>query len=304
MRLGLIIGGLIAATAVFFLTVDFSAFSLWVINQQRAFQAQMSSALWGLRSGEISAYLALFAATGGYGFVHALGPGHGKYLVGGVGLGSSVSTSKLVWLAIGSSILQALWAIVLVYGGFAILQASADSLEFLSEDVLAPASYAAIGVVGLILAWRGIRQFTKQPALVVAGGHDHHHHDHHHHDENCGCGHAHGPTPEEVAKVGSLKEAVALMVSIAVRPCTGAVFLLIIAWQMNIIVAGAAAVIVMGLGTALLTSMVAVSSVAARRLAFFSADASGVARVAFPTVQILAGALICWISFGLLLFVL
>ena len=96
MRLVIVIGLLAALAVLILVPADFSSLSLWVINQQRSFQNQMASALWSLRSGEVSAYLALFAATGGYGFVHALGPGHGKYLVGGVGLGSSVSSTKLV----------------------------------------------------------------------------------------------------------------------------------------------------------------------------------------------------------------
>ncbi len=299
-RITLILFLLLVVIFTFMLSVDFDKFSLWVLNKQRWFQTQMSSSLFALRSSEISAYLALFAATGGYGFVHALGPGHGKYLVGGVGLGSAVSTVKLLGLAIASSLLQAIWAIVLVYGGFALLSVSAENLQFLSEDVLAPASYVAIGLVGLILAWRGARALAKRTKAAEHA----HAHDHRHHDENCGCGHSHGPTPEEVAKVGSVKEAIALITSIAIRPCTGAVFLLIVAWQADILLAGALAVMVMGLGTAALTSIVAVSSVAARQLAFFSADASGVASIAVPAVQILAGVLICWISFGLLLFIL
>lgn len=295
MRLVLVITFLIALAAVALLAADFSSLSLWVLNQQRAFQNQMASALWSLRSGELGAYLALFAATGGYGFVHALGPGHGKYLVGGVGLGSSVSTSKLLSLAIVSSLMQSVWAIVLVFGGFALLEVSAENLTFLSENVLAPASYVAIGLIGLILALRGVRRLLKRSQPP------NHSHSHEHRGHDNSCGHNHGPSRDEVAKVSSLKEAIVLVASIAVRPCTGAVFLLVIAWQMDIKLAGAAAVLVMGLGTALLTGLVAVSSVAARRLAFFSAEASGVTSIAFPTAQILAGTLIVWFSAGLLL---
>lgn len=299
MRIAIVIGLLVALTLAAFATADFSSLSLWVINQQRAFQNQMASALWSLRSGEVSAYLALFAATGGYGFVHALGPGHGKYLVGGVGLGSSVSTTKLISLAVASSVMQAVWAIVLVFGGFALLEVSAERLTFLSEGVLAPASYVAIGLIGLILTWRGVRLLAKRyrrSNLAFDGPHKQH-------DPDCGCGHSHGPSPDDAARVGSFREAAVLIGSIAVRPCTGAVFLLVIAWQMDIKIAGAVAVLVMGLGTALLTSLVAVSSVAARRFAFFSAETSSVAGIAFPAAQILAGMLIVWFSFGLLLIV-
>ena len=41
---------------------------------------------------------------------------------------------------------------------------------------------------------------------------------------DCNC-HSHVPTPEEVASIGSLGDAIGLVLSIAVRPCTGAIFL-------------------------------------------------------------------------------
>jgi ABC-type nickel/cobalt efflux system permease component RcnA len=308
MRIALACLAALAASLALYAFTDFAALSQWVVTQQRGFQNQMAGAAQALRAGDLGAYGALLAATGAYGFVHALGPGHGKYLVGGVGLGSGVSARKLVAISAASSLAQAAWAILLVYGGFAVLEVSARQVTELAEAVLAPASYALISAVGLFLVWRGGRSLLRRRAALahapVGHHHDHHHHrDHHHdhhHDAACGCGHAHGPTPDQVAGIGSLREALALIASIAVRPCTGAIFLLVIAWQMEIRFAGAAAVMVMGLGTAALTSLVALSSVAARRLALASADQQGVASLVFPVAQVFAGSLVFWISLGLL----
>ena len=91
-----------------------------------------------------------------------------------------------------------------------------------------------------------------------------------------------------------------LVLSIAVRPCTGAIFLLVIAWQMDLHMAGAAAVIVMGLGTAALTSLVAFSSIVARRLAFVSSSKFNRLHIALPALQIIAGSMISLASLGLL----
>ncbi|MFQ6549641.1 nickel/cobalt transporter [Aestuariibius sp. 2305UL40-4] len=276
------------------LSIDFSGVARWAVEQQRAFQNDIAGAVRDLQSGAPGAIAALLAAAAAYGFVHAVGPGHGKYLIGGVGLGSSVSAGRLSGLALASSLAQAVWAIVLVYGGFFLLEVSARQMTVLAEEYLAPASYIAIASVGVVLVWRGARALSRQvaPRHRVAHAHAHAHGD-------CSC-HSHGPSPEEAAKVSSWRDAMALIVSIAIRPCTGAIFLLVIAWQMDIQLAGALAVITMGLGTAALTSLVALSSVAARTMAFASADRMGAMALAFPSIQVLVGVLIIWTSLMLL----
>lgn len=283
----------LAACLALFWVIDLSAVMQWAVEQQRSFQNQMAGAVRALKAGDASAYLTLFAATGAYGFVHALGPGHGKYLVGGVGLGTSVSTSRLVRIAVASSLVQALWAILLVYGGFSLIALTASQMTFLAEDVLAPVSYLAIAAVGLMLVWRGVRRMLKS-------GKTHHHHDHDHHHDCSGCNH--GPTPQDVEKATTWRETLALITSVAVRPCTGAIFLLVIAWQMDILIAGALAVVVMGFGTAALTSLVALSSVTARKLALVSVSDNGAQATFFYATQIFVGITIMWLSLGLLRF--
>lgn len=65
----------------------------WAVQQQRAFQNELALAVHSIRSGDITAWFALLAAAGGYGFVHAVGPGHGKYLIAGVGLARGVMSA-------------------------------------------------------------------------------------------------------------------------------------------------------------------------------------------------------------------
>lgn len=294
---GILIIGFVAGAA--YLSLNLTGFAQWAADAQRGFQNLMAGAIRGLKSGDPGALLALFGAAGAYGFVHALGPGHGKYLVGGVGLGTNVDAARLVGIAVASSLAQSLWAIILVYGGFFLISASAAQMTFLAEDILAPASYLLIGAVGAVLVWRGLRALPlRARATAHANAHHGHPHDHTHGDD-CGCGHSHGPTPEEVAKLSSWRETLALIGSIAVRPCTGAIFLLVIAWQIGIPLAGAAAVIVMGLGTAALTTTVALSSIFARRAALFSATPTLGSQAALSSVQIAAGCLIMALSFAL-----
>lgn len=273
-------GGLFALGASFFPSV-----MDWAVTLQRTFQNEMAGAVRAIRSGARGGWAALMAAAGAYGVVHAAGPGHGKYLIGGVGMATSVPASKMIALAVASSLAQALWAVIIVYGGFFIFQLSADRMTVLAEDWLAPASYLAIGVVGAVLISRGARSMMRSRSA----SHDH-----------SNCNHAHGPDLDQVAGLTSYRDAAALVASIAIRPCTGAIFLLVIAWQLDIKLAGFAAVVVMGLGTAILTSSVAISSVALRGLTMFSGERAGGAAVAASTLQVLAGILVIWISLTLL----
>ena len=277
--------------------------AMWALEWQRAFQNEIAGSIRALRSGTPGALSALLGAAAACGFVHAAGPGHGKYLIGGVGLGSDVSVTRLAGLASAASLAQAAWAILLVYGGFAVLELPALGLTALAED------YLAIGAVGAVLAWRGARSLARRardrrPVVTKHGhhghreGHEPHEHQHDEHHE-CGC-RAHGPSAEEVARTTMPREAIALILGIAVRPCTGAVLLLVIAWQLDLRAAGAAAVVAMGLGTALLTSLVAISSVVVRGVTLASTGRLGVVGVAAPSLQLVAGVSIVGFSLALL----
>ncbi|MEM1237562.1 MAG: hypothetical protein AAGI10_11365 [Pseudomonadota bacterium] len=315
MRIVYFIGGiaLLGILVVLFLQ-NADAVMQWAVTAQRGIQNEMAGAIRSLQAGEVGALLALLTAAGAYGFFHAVGPGHGKFLIAGVGMGSQVSSTRLLGLSLASSLAQSVWAIVLVYGGFWIFEVSAQQLTFIAEKLLSPLSYFAIGSIGAVLIWRGSRSLFRQRDAIAMAGHTHahahaHDHDHDHghgrgnhhghvHDEDCGC-HSHGPTPQQVAEVTSLREALALTASIAVRPCTGAIFLLVIAWQLDIKFAGVLAVMVMGMGTAALVSLVAVSSVVARQTTLISAHSSGLLRFARPSLEIGAGFFILWMSVAL-----
>lgn len=265
-------------------------FARWAVTQQRAFQNDMASGIQAIRAGNTGAWATLLVATGLYGFVHALGPGHGKFVIGGIGLGTQVSATRLTTVALASSLAQSIWAIILVYGGFFLLQASAAQFTDVADIYLAPASYLAAAAVGLVLVLRAIKAFR---ARTSARAHTHHMH------SACGC-RGHGPSADDVTRMTSLRGALLVVASIAIRPCTGALFLLVIAWQTGIVAAGAAAVIVMGLGTAATTILVAISSIFARNVVSASSRNLGVLTLAAPSLQLLSGLGIVWFALALL----
>ncbi|UYV36001.1 hypothetical protein N4R57_13235 [Rhodobacteraceae bacterium D3-12] len=289
---------------------------IWAAAEQRDVQNAMAGMLRRLRGGDGAAWGGLMGLCFAYGFFHAAGPGHGKLVIGGYGVGRKVATLRLSLLALGASLAQAGTAIVLVYAGVGLFNWGRQQVTDVADRLLEPVSYGAIALVGLWLLIRGARRLWRMRELRTEAGHgeDHHalHHaqhdlgDHHHahshthsHDENgiCEtCGHKHGVTPEEAANVRSLRDAVVLIGSVALRPCTGAVFLLILTWQMGIGAAGIAGALAMGLGTASVTVVVAIAAVALRESTLAQAMSGNGAARAASLIEMLAGALVAMVA--------
>ncbi len=286
MRLGILIPLAIAlaAVALVWATGGFDTLARWAAANQREVQGRMAGAIRGLKGGEAGALAALLGLAFAYGFFHAAGPGHGKMLIGGYGFGRRVPALRLSVIALAASLAQAGTAIALVYGGIFLAGWTRDRVEGVAEAWLTPASYAVVGALGLWLVWRGLRGLRPAPKPR----HDHHHHHHHHHVH---CGHAHGPTLEEVARVASVRDAALLVGGIALRPCTGAIFLLIICWRLGVDAAGIAGTLAMALGTATVTVAVALLSATAREGALAGLAAGPAARV-LPALELTAGAVI------------
>ena len=260
------------------------------IDAQREVQNAMAAALRRLRVGEPGALLTLWGLCFAYGFVHAAGPGHGKLLIGGYGAGARVPAKRLAVLAIGASLAQAVTAIVLVYAAVFIFDWGRERMTSVADDLLAPLSYALIAAVGFWLLLRGLRLLRPVHAHAFAGDGD-----------ICAtCGHAHGPSLRQVEGVQSWRDAVVVMGAVAVRPCTGALFLLILTWRFGIDWAGIIGALVMGLGTASVTVIVALAAVGFRESALQLVNHGAVARtLAFG--QIAAGGIVVILAMQLFL---
>ena len=266
----------------------------WAAVGQRDAQNALARAIRSLRAGEAGALAGLLGLAFAYGVFHAAGPGHGKVLIGGYGVARRVRLFPLMALALVSSLAQATVAVVLVYAGIAIFDWTRERVVGAAENVMLPASHAAVALIGLWLAYRGFRGLVR--GMARDDRHDHHHHDHVH-DET--CTHRHAPTIEDVAAITTPREALALIAGIAARPCTGALFLLVLTWQMGIGLAGIAGAYAMGLGTAAITVAVAGLSVWAREGMLSVLSAGWVAR-ALPVLELAAGLAIAVLSLMLL----
>jgi ABC-type nickel/cobalt efflux system permease component RcnA len=286
----------------------FDSLAAWAAGEQREFQNQIARSLRTARAEQPQAVATLLTVCFAYGFFHAIGPGHGKVLIGGYGLGRKVAFWRLSAISVLSSLGQAVTAVVLVYAGVLVFQMSRDNLVGATEQVMAPVSYGAIAAIGLWLVFRALRSFARRYRADRTQAHHHHGHHHHHdhdHDHDHGvcsdCGHRHGPTAEEVAQIGNWKEAALLIAGIAARPCTGALFVLILTWQMGIAMVGIAGAFAMALGTATVTTLVGWTSFGLRGGLLASASATRFAQVLAPTIELVAGLVIAAIASGLLL---
>lgn len=282
---------LAAAGLAFWLSGGAEGLARLAAGAQREVQAAMAGVLRRLKAGEAGAVLTLIGLAFGYGVVHAAGPGHGKVLIGGYALGSRMRLAPLLALALASSLAQATVAVVLVYAGVMVFDWTREQMVGAADRALALASHAAIGAIGLWLFWRGARR-------LLARGHGHAHA--HDHAAECGCGHAHGPAPEDLARVRGWRDAAVLVAGVAMRPCTGALFLLILTWRMGLDLAGIAGAYAMGLGTATVTVAVVLASVGMRESALAAMGRSRALAVGIPALELVAGGLIAIVAAGLI----
>jgi ABC-type nickel/cobalt efflux system permease component RcnA len=285
----------------------FGPLQVWVLEQQRQVQNALAGAVRAIKGGQPGAVLGLLSVCFAYGFLHAAGPGHGKLVIGGYGMARRVPFVRLAGVALASSLAQAAVAVGLVYAVVALLGLGRSQAEGLAEEVMAPLGTLMVAGVGLWLVWRGVAGLRAQGAQS-SGSHHHHHHahaDHHDHAPHshgavCDtCGHAHGPTVEEVQHLTGWRDTLALVAGIAMRPCSGALFLLILTWQLGIASAGIIGTFAMGLGTAMVTIGVAAMAVWAREGALASLPGQGAARF-LPWFEIIAGLVVAVAALSLL----
>lgn len=293
MRRALILTGLPVAVllGLLWLAGGFDGLLRAAAAAQREAQDALAGAVRAIRAGQPGAVLGLMGVSFGYGVLHAVGPGHGKALIGAYGLARRVPVLRLSVLALLSSLAQAAVAVALVYGAVAVLGLTRQAATGLAEGAVPIIGNLMIAGLGLWLLAHGIAGLRRR-----AGQHGHDHH--HDHGADCGCGHAHGPSVEQVAQLTGWRDAALLVAGIALRPCSGALFLLILTWQLGIGAAGVAGAFAMGLGVALVSVAVAVLAGWAREGALQRLSGGALAR-ALPLAEALFGAVI--LTAGLML---
>lgn len=256
----------------------------WLLAKQSEFYRQMSSTIRAAKSDGSAVWTLLFISFA-YGVFHAAGPGHGKAVIASYLVANRETARRGIALSFASALMQSLVAILIVGISAWILNATAKTM-CKAEGAIEIASYGLIALFGLRLVWVKGRTFIRalqaaQPVPAIAGlPHDHHDHGHHHHDhahahDHHGhdhvhdehCGHSHGPTPSELAGPGGWRRGLAAILTVGIRPCSGAILVLVFALAQGLFWAGIAATFLMGLGTAITVATIAVIAVSAKDIA-------------------------------------
>jgi nickel/cobalt exporter len=254
---------------------EVGGFAGWILAKQAEFYRMLSGLIRAAKADGSAAYT-LLGISFLYGVFHAAGPGHGKAVISSYLVANNETWRRGIVLSFASAILQAFTAIAVVGVVAALLGATAKAMGD-TVRVIEIVSYALILLIGLRLLWVKGKAFLQ--ALGFGGGshahdhahehgHGHHHHHHHDHDHEASAwSHGHGPEPSELTGDHWLKRGLMAIVAVGLRPCSGAIIVLVFALAQGLFWIGVASTFVMGLGTAITVAAIATMAVGARELA-------------------------------------
>ena len=262
---------------------------LWVREKQQAFYGKLSATLRQMKGASpLAATWTLMLLSFGYGVFHAAGPGHGKAVISAWLLATENELRRGILISFMSAIIQALTAIILVSVLFLVV-ASVGSTARNVAGILESASYALIALLGAYLVWTALRllkpaKVLAAPEPAIAGMttrqsvalHDFGSFEpvkskalpaDHVHGPDCGCGHAHVPAAKDLRGDWSFAKAFSLAFAVGIRPCTGAILVLVFANGLGLYWAGVFSTLAMAVGTFITVSLIAAFAVYSKALA-------------------------------------
>ena len=268
--------GILLLASIYLFPWLFSHVVLW----QREFNQLISAYLHAIKQQPVYAGSLLILVSFLYGVFHALGPGHGKFIIAGYLATHQTKLARSMQITFFSSLAQGLVAIVAVSVVVLILQLSSAYFN-LSQLWLERTAYVLVILLGLNWCWKSGKRLYKQhrqtkqkpqihrierritneirfdapiapkSAVGISTVFPETHTEHY---ANCGCGHQHIPDPYTLNQNVNIKESVLIILSIGMRPCSGAIFVLFLAYMLDLFAWGMAATLAMSLGTGITLS--------------------------------------------------
>lgn len=260
-----------------------------IASFQADFYQKLISAMRSFRTNPHAGWL-LVGISFLYGIFHAAGPGHGKAVISSYLLANNETLKKGILLSFLSAFAQAVTAVLLIGVAAVALKLTSIAIQDTARW-FEIGSYALVMLLGIVLLWQklfrpaimGNHDHSHSHAHHDHSHHDHHdhghgHHSHHHHHGHeehvvgangvCeSCGHSHAPAPDMLKEPLSLGRMVSIILAVGLRPCSGALIVLVFALSQNMIWAGVASTFAMAVGTGITVSVLASLAVGARDLA-------------------------------------
>jgi len=277
--------------ALFTLHSHWGAFIQWCLSTQITLHRYLVMYLLQLNNHQYSGGLWLLTGAFLYGVLHAIGPGHGKFIVAtylSTNQESQLATRVVPFLG---SLMQGVSAILFVFilaVGFNLAAGDLSESRWYVEKI----SALMIGGFGAYVIYRVLKSLRPQrlriTTLTPLGQQ---------HAPDCGCGH-HGIG---IATQGDWKTRLGVILAIGARPCSGAIMILLFSNALGIVSWGIAAVMTMSLGTALsiMGLSLAVRYARERTSALFGGEAQQLTWIV-PVLKVVGG--VALILFATVLF--
>jgi nickel/cobalt transporter (NicO) family protein len=246
----------------------------WLLAKESGFYRLLSSAIRAAKASGAAAF-GLAGLSLAYGILHAAGPGHGKMVIASYMLANERALRRGVTIAFGAALLQGVSAVAIVGISAILFRATAKHMT-MAANAVELASYAGIVILGAALVYvKGaalLSAWRLAPVMAAAGAGGPNTvfsaaacaKDHHHGPE---CTHFHAPDPKTLGPGFSWKGALLTVAAAGLRPCSGAILVLVFALAQGVFAAGVFAVAAMSLGTAATTSALASTAVLAKNVA-------------------------------------
>lgn len=241
-----------------------------IIDWQREFNQLMGGYLREIKQQPTKAGMLLIGICFLYGIFHAVGPGHGKFVIAGYLATHQSKLKASIVLSLLSSLMQGVVAVVATSIVVLVLQLSSAYFK-VSQLWMERVAFGLILLLGLQWMYQSGMALRKQwrpakPTLQVNRIHFAESSDFmkpsavkktpvfHQHSEHCGCGHQHLPDASQLEQANDLKSKFLVILSIGMRPCSGAIFVLFLSYMLDLYWWGILATMVMALGTGLMLS--------------------------------------------------
>lgn len=250
--------------------------------QMMAWQSQFYRSLTQTlsRVSEQGGVLTLIGFSFAYGVFHAAGPGHGKAIISAYIVATDQQYRRGLFLSTAAACVQALMAIVIV-GILALLLNRTAQVITQQALLIEKVSYAIMALVGLWVLWRRTQKWRDDRT-----------------PHTCDDGCAHGSLMINSVQDQSKTMMLAVIFAAGIRPCMGAIVVLVFALSQHIFWAGVLATFAMAVGTALTTGALASLAVFAKSFALRLAEvrsSSKIGRIfqmSISMIELLAAAFI------------